>query len=79
MSSKVVQMAADEAQWQAEEDARTLARADAIMKDPERKEAAAKDSLLEEERRAKEYKDRASGMAKIAGIRRPKVPGRARG
>lgn len=63
-------VAYDEKRWQREEDARTLANAAAIKKDPERMKAAAKaakDMLAEEKRRAKELQERASAMAKIAG------------
>lgn len=60
---------ASEEKWRAQDDARTLARASAIQKDPIRLKEAKKEAkamLREEEAAAKEANNRLAAMRKIA-------------
>lgn len=66
MSSKTT-MDKQEKIWQAESDARTLADAEVIKKDPERLAAAVKQA----KKMADEKKKEAQGMAHVAGMRKP--------
>lgn len=63
-------MSEEDLKWQRRDDARTLARAEAIKADKERYQGAIKGAR----EIAKEEIDRVQGIARIAGMKTPKVP-----
>lgn len=63
-------MSEEDLKWQRRDDARTLARAEAIKADKERYNGA----IMGAQEIAKEEIDRVKGIAKVAGMKAPKAP-----
>lgn len=66
MAQTKAQMTRQEKQWQAQDDARTLATAEVVKNDPGRLSAA----KVAAKRMAEEEKDSAKAMTRVAGIRK---------